>query len=377
LVGVQIQAVVEDFLASFFPSTTFFRTSEHYPYTIKDNVRLNKGLTLESALLFNYPMFQPDGFSSREVRYNQTQCNSPITVPTNNLGYLDTFPRYMENYIQGASEAGINYKSNGVADGNRGNNDIMAILIRRGREMGVPGFTAVRDAVSDSPSGCTWNDWDSTTCDPASMFKATAIPDLRALYKTPADVELVVGSALSADTVPSWISNDLNSFGLDATQTYLVLGEIDRIMQLDVFGRVHLQNHNAPSNSYFNRFQNDDPLFYFSGTWPVGVTGVFSDKLMNQCKTKSAAGLVQFNTNVQCLPQRLFLQGGLFVDPLFLNFKSLYQADPFDVRGKLNCDISNDEHANFEATFSFIGQSYTAFFCGAEPCFQPSLPYCV
>jgi hypothetical protein len=322
-------------------------------------------------------MFQPDGFSSREVRLNQTQCNSPITVPTNNLDYLDTFPRDMENYIQGASEAGINYKSNGVANGNRGNNDIMAILIRRGREMGVPGFTAVRDAISKSPSGCVWNDWDSNTCDPASMFKATAIPDLRALYKTPADVELVVGSALSADTVPWWISSDLNTFGLDATQTYLVLGEIDRIMQLDEFGRFILNSDNAMPNSYFNRFRNDDPLSHFSDTWPVGVTGVFSDKLINQCMTKTAAGLVQFNTNVQCLPQRLFLQGGLFVDPLLINLKSLYQRDAGDILGKVNCDMSIAEHDTFAGGLGY-GLSYTEYFCaGFEPCFQPNLPYCV
>jgi len=289
--------------------------------------------------------------------------------------YLDTFPLDMEKYIQGASEAGINYNI-GVANGNRGNNDIMAILIRRGREMGVPSFTKLRDGVSNSPSGCAWDDWDSTTCDPALMFKSSAISDLRLLYKTPADVELVVGSALSADVVPVDVSNDLNTLGLDATQMYLVFGEIDRIMKLDVFGLYQLKNGLAPSNTYFNRFRNDDPLFDFSGTWPVGVTGAFSDKLMSQCMFKSAAALVQFNTNVQCLPQHLFLQGGMNVDPLLINLKSLFQTD-FDPREKVNCDISSAEHASFESNFPF-GLSYTDFFCsGIEPCFIPSFPYCV
>jgi hypothetical protein len=373
LVGLQIQAVTKELMNSFFPQSGF-NDPESYPYTINPNVRLNKGLTLESALLFNFPTFQPEAFHVRNLRMNQTACVESVTPNGNNVDYLDTFPADMERYIQGSSEFGIDYTS-GIFNSNRGNKDIMAILIRRGREMGLPSFTQLRDAISWTPSGCAWDNWDSLECVPSTMFKASVITGLRALYKTPADVELIVGSLLSADRVPTNVDfGELNAMGIDATQVYLVLGEIDRIMRLDAFGLFKVQSGEV-KNSYFVRFQNDDPLFGVPQPLPLGLTRCYADQVMTQCIFKSASQLVQLNTNVQCLPQKLFLIGGMNDDPNLFNLKQLFSPNG-DLRQRINCDITQPQHDNFETNFPF-GLTYTDFFCsGSEPCFNPGLPFC-
>jgi len=137
LVGVAIQSIASDWADHFFGPDRANPYAGNYPYNINSDARINHGLTLESAVLFNLPTYQPPGFNQRGLRLNQTQCNLPNVPHGNDVRYLDTYVRDHLLYLTGQSEALINMH-NGVYNSNRGSNDIISILIRRGRELGVP-----------------------------------------------------------------------------------------------------------------------------------------------------------------------------------------------------------------------------------------------
>jgi hypothetical protein len=338
-----------------------------YPYRIDPNVRLDSGLTLESALLFNLPTYQPNGFYVREVRASQTSCVNPISSAGNNLDYLDDFPVQMGKYIQGAVEASIN-PNNGIRDSNRGYNDVMAILIRRGRELGVPSFTDIREQISLTPSGCQWNSWDGVgACDPALLFKPSALAGLKLLYNTPGDVELVVGAALSVDTVSAGVSQALHDSGIDQTQAWLLFGEVDRILNLDAFGRFTINS----VDSFYARFRNDDP--------GVGVNGGrWAERFILDVISKTSVLLIQHNTNVQCLPTAAFAVGGFntFLVPGYGNtFNIPFATDDFAQYS--NCDISEDTMVTFYDPVNML--SYYDYYCEGvvTPCWRPNFPFCV
>jgi len=336
LVGVEIQALAGEWLDQWYGVNNGQRpfALAGYPYRVDANARLNSGLTVESALLFHLPTYQPDGFYAREVRANQTECVRPVSSTGNNLDYLNDFPVQMGKYIQGGIEALIT-PNNGVRDSNRGYNDAISILVRRGREMGAPSFTDLREQISLTPSGCKWDSWTGVgACDPALLFKASALAGLKTLYTTPGDVELVVGAALSTDTVPASVNQLLHDSGIDQTQAWLLFGEVDRILSLDAFGRSKL----STADSFYTRFRNDDPAR--NQGW--------ADSFITSASHQTATVLNQRHTNLQCLATYSFAHGGfstfsstgnVFFLP-FPGFISINAADSMDVATHSNCDAS-------------------------------------
>jgi len=317
-------------------------------------------------LLFNLPTYQPDGFYVRNVRVNQTACVLPITSNGNNLDYLDDFPEQMGKYIQGGVEALIT-PNNGVRDTNRGYNDAISILIRRGREMGAPSFTDLREQISLTPSGCRWDTWNGVgACDPALLFKPSALAGLKSLYTTPGDVELVVGAALSIDTVPTSKSRPLHNSGIDQTQAWLLFGEVDRILALDAFGRSQLD---AP-DSFYTRFRNDDPARN-QGLWADSFIASTSDSAFT-----SASLLNQRHTDVQCLGQFSFAQGGFKTFNTTGNIFNLPISGTDNIAKRSNCDASETTLDTFVDSFT---NTYNDLYCGGEEpdCWKPEIPFCV
>jgi hypothetical protein len=351
-------------------------------YTI--NNRINSGLTLESALLFNLPTLQPDAFHVRAVRVNQSACVADITAAGNNLGYLDHFsePGIMETYLQGGAEARVN-PNNGVRNSNRGSNDIMAILIRRGREMGLPSFTDIREAISATPSGCKWDTWNATEdCDPATLFKDSALTDLKLLYRSPADVELIVGATLSIDTSQATIDSGST---LDPTQTFLVFGEILRIATKDFFGILNAPL-NPSANTFFDRMRLDDPKFDVNNPSAPSVA-----RAVQTFAFSNSQILIQYNSGVQCIPTHPMEHGGtdtvgaaltgknnfFTLNPYPARFTALFDPLSNGARGQfVNCDISMATWQSYPTTGT---QSYNRLFCGGptRECFRPGLPFCV
>jgi len=324
------------------------------------------------------------------VRVFGSQCIAPVAGLANTLDYLDTFPVNMDKYIQGALESPI-ITTNGVLDANRGDNDVISILIRRGREMGVPSFTDLREQVSVSPSGCAWDSWDATPgCDPATLFQADKLDGLKALYNSPQDVELIVGASLSIDRVSADYSDLLNAAPLDATQAYLLIGEIQRIINLDAFGITKCLIPGA--NSFYQRFKNDDPgsqaARRLSSSYPLNGFA-FADGLIRYSKAGQAQLLIQANSGVKCIQKAVFIQGGFsqITNPAgVLNLMRLpfpngpTQSKPTPGSGGqyFNCDIPADVFATFTDGF---GDTYDDLFCQGDPrgpgCWSPELPFCV
>jgi hypothetical protein len=281
---------------------------------------------------------------------------------------LDTFITAIDQYVQGQSESYVNFK-NGVRTANRGSGDIIAILIRRGRELGVPSFTDIRDAVlTPTPPKCLWNTWtDTATCNATALFKKSALPKLKSLYKTPGDVELIVGSLLSDDRVPEELSPELNRVGIDRTQAYLIFGELERIMQKDVFGLSFADPFGTMApDSYFARFYNDDPN-------PFG----FASVVLGDIQSRVLSKLILDNSGITCIQSNVFTaRAGLqTVADLPRNLFSLVKKPGQSADQRLNCDISFDTRESFRDDQM---RSYDQIFCGdPENCFRPSLPYCV
>jgi hypothetical protein len=284
--------------------------------------------------------------------------------------------------------------NNGVRDSNRGNNDIMAILIRRGREMGVPSFTDLREKVSLKPSFCPWNSWTATPgCDPATLFQPTALAGLQQLYNTPGDVELVVGAALSKDYVPASINRNLNNAGIDQTQAWMIFAEIDRIMNKDAFGReVYLDS----VNSFFARFKNDDPGSLEGATnlgdfFPGSPFG-FAESVLRTKRDRNVQGLIWDNSKTKCVASSAFLKGGrasMFeLDTAGANSYMLPNP-PFDINNpgyffglQSNCDAPEDFFPNYRfPEGNPDGITYPDIFClddiNYPECWRPSLPFCV
>jgi hypothetical protein len=283
--------------------------------------------------------------------------------------YLDNYPLTANDFLQGQVESFVNYK-NGVRTANRGSGDIMAILIRRGREMGLPSFTDIRDTVLvPTPPTCVWNTWtDTATCNATALFKQSALSKLKTLYKTPADVELIVGSLLSNDPVPAELSPELNQVGIDRTQAYLIFGEIERIIQRDIFGILNAGVGSLLPDSYYARFVNDDP----------NDGQGFAVTLLDGARTLTLSNLIWTSSEVSCLQQNAFCaRGGVnTVEDSTPNYRQLQNlGQPENQR--LNCDISEDTRATI--TFFEGALTYDDLFCGGDPdnCFRPSLPYCV
>jgi len=369
LVGVAIQSIASDWADHFFGPDRANPYAGNYPYNINSDARINHGLTLESAVLFNLPTYQPPGFNQRGLRLNQTQCNLPNVPHGNDVDYLDTYVRDHLLYLTGQSEALINMH-NGVYNSNRGSNDIISILIRRGRELGVPSFTAIRDAIAVSVPAkplCAWNTWtDTADCNATALFKHSAYATLKSLYRTPGDVELVVGAALSNDL-------PLNAEGipttLDATQAWLVLGEIDRIVHLDVFGI--FQAGGPAHDSFFDRLVKDDPDDSFSG-W---TRQFFSHQF-----TRPLTDLIQDNTGLLCVQTDPWRKAGFDVlvesqDPNQENTFNLKFIPTSELGQRANCDITTPQ----KDSFTFEGLDYVDVYCNGDPnfCFRPALPWCV
>jgi len=379
-VAVEIQAVTSEWLNSWY-GVGYPRVSS-YPYNFSPTLRLNSGLTLESALLFNLPQYQPDGFYQREIRRNQTSCVAPILNTGNSINYLDDFPNKIGNYLQAGMEAMLN-GNNGVADANRGASDIISILIRRGREMGVPSFTDVREAISQSPSGCPWDTWTGVgDCNPAKLFKASALASLTILYATPGDVELIVGSLLSVDTPANKV---LSNSGIDQTQAYLLFGEIDRILNLDYFGVNFVTMH---ADTFLSRFQNDDPVSFndfaiisaHPDKFPLALPYTVAQLITTAATTGQK--IIQANSQVKCVASGVFSQSGYNTlnSPTFqFNTYNLpYTDSRADGGAQNNCDIPGPV---FSQPVPGLGGSYDSVFCFFEPpntdCWRPSLPFCV
>jgi hypothetical protein len=386
LVGLEIQSVAQEWIKAWSGPNGNIPPNFQSLYRVDPAVRFNSGLTLESALLFNFPILQPDAFASRAARVNQSLCDSPVTYPEDDIGYLNQFPVNFGKYVQGATES-VTFYTNGVRNGNRGNGDIIAILIRRGREMGLPSFTDIRESATLSPSGCQWNSWDGTgKCDPAKLFKASALPALRTLYNTPGDVELIVGASLSVERVPQTPGVNLFKSFIDATQAYLVLGEIDRIINLDVFG---VSKCLVGVDTFFSRFRYDDPgtLSDFSDLQPPPMNGFsFSEGTVRKSKQTKAQGLVQNNSKNKCMPAKSFHMAGFLAtngSPNgFTNLFNLPVVLPLpegSSGGKyFNCDIPETVMDTYT---DGGGTPYTDLYCFGDPegpqCWKPELPYCV
>jgi len=339
-------------------------------------------------LLFNLPTWQPAGYAARAVRSLGSACDAPITENVNSIDYLDTFPTDMDKYIQGALEAHI-ITTNGVRNSNRGDGDIISILIRRGREMGVPSFTDLREQVALKASGCAWDSWDVVggPCDPTNVFPVDKIDALKSLYHTPSDVELIVGASLAGDRVPTSFSEDLHATPIDATQAYLLIGEILRIINLDAYSA---QKALSPaSDSFYARFRNDDPGFQcekttgtLSACYPVNGLS-FSEGLIAFSAQGQAQLLIQFNSDVKCLQKLVFIQGGFstfFNNPqniMTLPFPNGPTQDvPVGNEAKYyNCDLSGTAFDTFSDGDGF---TYGDYYCGGNyGCWQPELPICV
>jgi hypothetical protein len=280
--------------------------------------------------------------------------------------------------------------TNGVRNSNRGDNDIISILIRRGREMGVPSFTDLREQVAVTASGCAWDSWDVVggPCDPTTIFPAGKIDALKNLYHTPSDVELIVGASLAGDRVPASYSTQLSSTPIDATQAYLLIGEILRIINLDAFG---LHKCLTPeSDSFYARFRNDDPGSQCDKASGVLATSYplnglsFAEGLIKFSTQGQAQLLIQANSGVKCLQKSVFLQGGFSsVSHRPQNLMTLpfpngptQEAPGGNERTKyLNCDIPADV---FDTYLNRDDETYADEFCfGAYGCWQPELPFCV
>jgi len=281
----------------------------------------------------------------------------------------------MEKYLQGAMEHGLN-PNNGVLNGNRGNGDIMSILIRRGREMGLPSFTDVREEVAANPSGCAWNSWTAVgDCDPANLFQPSALNNLKALYNTPGDVELAVGAPLSLDRFKGAFDFNINYF--DKTQYELVAGEIVRIINMDTLGVAKCPG----VDTFFARLINDDPGSKVTDRKLLpGNQRTFGEKIVSlQAKFATVGTLIQYNTNVKCVKQSSFLFGGWadFVDANFERLTNTYNNGPLDTSRTnnqqlddfslvANCDIS----ANTIAAYSnpdFGIDDYSVLVCLDAP----------
>jgi hypothetical protein len=285
--------------------------------------------------------------------------------------------------------------TNNVRNSNRGNNDIMSILIRRGREMGVPSFTNLREEVSTTKSGCAWNSWDGTPgCDPTKLWKAADIAVLRTLYRTPSDVELIVGSTLSIERVSSsYARGKLSGLPMDATQASLLIGEITRIINKDAFG---VQGCLSATNTFYARFRSDDPgsqidtdRASLEQCYPLNNVAFAEGMIQYALQAGQGQLLIQANSNVKCLQNFIFIQGGFsqFNHPSkirnlmtlpFANGPTVELSEDHIAGGPYyNCDISSDEMA----AFLVGGRTYDEFYCSEDidgpGCTSPNIPFCV
>jgi hypothetical protein len=362
LITRELQALTMEFMDAFHGRSDFGadnRDANELNYKNTLNT-LNSGLSLESAILFNLPQLNPGSYNRRAVRVNQSNCDMASTPDLATLDYLEDFEENSEDYIQGALEQEVNLL-NGVADIHRGKRDQVAIAIRRGRETGVPSFLSLRALVSNDETLCTPTSWTDLACPPASIFRAEAIPSLQSLYVKPIDVELAVGVWLSADRFDEF------NLMLDKTQTYLILGEIDRIIVRDAFSFGI-----TVSNTLFDRFGWDDPR--------TGVTATFRDNvLLKVTKERKIAGLIQDNSGVDCVPIASFSLGGYRTIDTHLGAdgRNVYKLPgPNNKRGQQNnCDAPLEFFQNFDANHS--PNAYKALYCGSTPCIYPALPFCL
>jgi len=296
---------------------------------------------------------------------------------------LDGFPITMNKYLQGGVEAPLCTNFNGVPDSNRGGADIISILVRRGREMGLPSFTDIREQIAANPSGCPWNSWNGVgKCDPALLFRAESLPGLKSLYNTPGDVDLIVGSSLSIDFLTPDFQNFYGAPPMDATQYYLIVGEVKRIIDLDIFGISHFD---TGIDTFFARFRNDDPGSYadVSGFTLLGGLS-FSEFTLRSAAQQTGQLLVQANTALKCATRLVFHQGGF--DTIFTpnGYTNLFNI-PFGTDPNVNqapfVDCELPESYMDTAFFPTFSLSYNQLICnlGGLPdhCWRPELPYCV
>jgi len=400
LVGVEIQSLALTFLGHFAGRTTFVPAppgggDPAYDYQIDKNLMFNSGLSLDTIQLFNLPTWAPDAYAQRPVRKKGTACDASLDFVANNIDYLDLFPLQMDQYIQGALDHGLAGKY-GVRNSNRGNGDIMAILIRRGREMGLPSYTDIMEGVAATPSDCPWNAWNVTgDCDPHNLF--TSVETLQQLYNTPGDVELAVGAALSNRHTfidPEFFA-DYEFW--DILQMELVTGEVQRIINLDVFG----VNKCPGTDTFFARFINDDP----GAKVPPGAGNglpffnkCFAKAVINLSKTISLGQVIQFNSGVKCVKDDSFIIGGwddVNLGQFGLNFSPNYYSLPRDVFLSLaeqfkqvpvtqNCDVNEADIAALPDNWGGngipggdFGFGFEQNCAGVADCFRPAIPFCV
>jgi len=384
-VGARIQQLTKEWLQAWYTPFGFKEFGvpgfRQYPYAIDPSVRLNSGLTLESALLFNLPTYQPADLFSRSVRLNQTKCNAPFFHSQNDLSYLDNFPVSINSHLQGLIEAPIN-PNNGVRTTNRGSGDTISILIRRSRELGMPSFTDIRDAIAQpAHSKCVWNTWtDTATCNATALFKHSAYAQLKKLYPTPGDVELIVGSLLSDDRVPASLSPELNRVGIDQTQAWLIFGEIERIISLDVFSVDKSRpGPQQAQNAFFGRLQLDDPNPSLNSWTSIQINFELASNLYDLINKNTD------NTALSCYTINPFNLGGWDMlvdgDGSYENLFVLPHTQTPDSQ-RANCDISQTTKDAFDAGNQF-GVLYSDIFCPPDDqgfqgeCFRPALPFCV
>jgi len=355
LVGLQIQSIAQEWLTSWFGRAAVGVSNQldlgglyqtNPSFAGNGQARLNSGLSLESAQLFNLPTLMPS-FYQRKARNRGDSCNPTTSNIPIGTAYLSSIRTNFDDVLQGVMEQGITTQ-NGVLDANRGQQDQMAILIRRNRELGLPSFTTIRKAVATT-NVCTPVSWTDSTCKPTTLWSQATVDKLKLLYGKPSDVDLTVGSMLSIETFKA-----TNNLPLDKTQAYLVLGEIDRIIRLDAFG---IRSTNF--NNLINRAYNDDIQSGF----------IFStmDVLTQTSLHRRLQDLINDNTNLRCIPQYAFSTNGFSTlqDPGF----NPLQTFSTDFGGYFfNCDLSQ---AGFDGYNSGPNAppSYSSRFCG-----DPTVP---
>jgi len=287
----------------------------------------------------------PGFYQRRPVRTKLGSCRPQPTPFAIGSSYLSSFESNLDQILQGGVEQSLSI-SNGVLDANRGQSDIMAILIRRGREMGVPSFTDIRRTVAVT-TPCTPASWTDVSCKPTDLWSAATVAKLKNLYGKPQDVDLIVGSMLSVEQFTA------NNLPLDKTQAFLMLGEIERIIQKDAFGIRQLCE-----NSFIVRAKNDDP----------GVDQLFPliDAITEMISIRSVANLIRDNADVNCMPGGAFSRGGNHT--LLSPVRNLYQFQEAGVIVE-NCDADLSFFDNFqEITAGSLGPpglSYSCTFCFA------------
>jgi len=207
---------------------------------------------------------------------------------------------------------------------------------------------------------------------------------------------------LSVDRVPydsesgEGYDEVLHAGPLDATQAYMIIGEVWRIIKLDAFGLMKCINPQA--NSFYQRFRNDDPgskidksQDNLAQSYPLNGFP-FSDGMIRYSRFARGQLLIQANSHVKCVQKAIFLQGGFSqaLNPAGTNLMSLpfpngpTQSLPSGSAGGqyFNCDISQttidafliqDEDGN--------DIDYNAKYCARDSrgpdCYKPELPFCV